>query len=52
MNKQIPSSTGGVITFTATGLRHSAGSNYSSAHAPADIVAPTKPVRALKGSQK
>jgi hypothetical protein len=27
--KSIPSSTGGVITFTATGLIHSAGKAYS-----------------------
>jgi len=27
--KPIPSSTGGVITFTATGLNHSAGKAYS-----------------------
>ena len=35
-NKTIPSSTGGTITFTATGLKHTAGKNYNSAHAPED----------------
>jgi hypothetical protein len=28
-NKSIPSSTGGVITYTKTGLIHSAGKAYS-----------------------
>ncbi len=29
MQKSIPSSTGGLITFTKTGLIHSAGKSYS-----------------------
>ena len=28
-NKQVPSSTGGVITYTKTGLIHTAGKAYS-----------------------
>ena len=34
---QIPSSTGGVITFTRTGLIHSAGKNFSGRAAQEEV---------------
>jgi hypothetical protein len=41
---QIPSSTGGVITYTKTGLIHTAGKSYSGHNAEAaDAVVVKKP---------
>ena len=35
---QVPSSTGGVITFTKTGLIHTAGKNFSGKAAQEELV--------------
>ena len=40
----VPSSTGGVITYTKTGLRHTAGKAYSG-RAASEEQAVTKPAR-------
>ena len=41
MQKTIPSSTGGTITFTATGLIHKAGTAYSGKIAQVEAKAKT-----------
>lgn len=39
---QVPSSTGGVITYTKTGLRHSAGRAYSGKTAESELTTDKK----------
>jgi hypothetical protein len=46
MKKTIPSSTGGTITFTATGLIHKAGTAYSGKIAA--VEAKAKPAKKSK----
>lgn len=42
------SSTGGTITYTKTGLIHTAGRNYNSAHAPEEVRGVVKQGRKVK----